>query len=253
MILDFGFKARELNRKFADLITGKSVAIIGSGPTLTSCNGEYIDSFDVVVRIHELVPKVVLPGSQEPAIWYPPPFVPTEWHKYVGKRTDIYYDNLGDPCTRSFMKRAVESFKDEGGLFWCVQSADHYLTAMSDKWHISNIIDIRPPDLELHRYVQHYTSPTYFMMGWPPLEGTLIVADILTHDISSVFIAGMDCYVNEKAPPQKEVVQVFDNKQQHRTVCSASNFFFLRNLWEQNENVSVDPVMKSLFEKWRKQ
>ena len=239
MIIDIKHKTDQLNREFGEFLNDKSVAILGRGMSIQSLSGKYIDSFDVVVRIHKPVPS--LPGNPDGLAWQPPPFVPTTWQSIVGKRTDIYYDNLGHPCGLDFIEQVIDAFKVEGGKFWCVESPYHYISRLDDKQFVAKHIDVRVPSLEF------YDSVKFGLLGGAsPLEGTLVVADILQYDIKCAFIAGMDCFCDEDNPPRKESVRMGD-----RYVDKGANFFFLRDLWKKHDNITVDKVMESLFNKYK--
>ena len=85
-----------LHVEFAEFLRGKRVAMVGKGVCPDIAQGEYIDSFDIVVRVHWPIPyhNDILPGDRsedKPGIkWDPPPFMPPHWQHILGKRTDIF-------------------------------------------------------------------------------------------------------------------------------------------------------------------
>ena len=97
----------ELNRQMAEYLDGKSVAILGRGPSLSACNAEIIESHDVVARVHRPAPV---------EDWWPPPLVQPEWQSRVGHRTDILYSSMGtdgpqlDTHTMEWINRVCAAF-----------------------------------------------------------------------------------------------------------------------------------------------
>ena len=83
-----------INKKYLDFLSGKKVALVGPAEYLTKLNtGEYIDSFDVVVRVNR--------GTE----------VIDKYFNSIGKRTDILYnclikspDNGGDIKVEEYKK-----------------------------------------------------------------------------------------------------------------------------------------------------
>ena len=66
-----------INKKYQNYLIGKRVALVGPAEYLSKLkNGEYIDSFDIVVRVNR--------GTE----------VIEKYQSSIGKRTDILYNCL---------------------------------------------------------------------------------------------------------------------------------------------------------------
>lgn len=219
---------RKLDNRFAKYLRGKSVAILGRGPSLASCSADVIDSYDVVVRVHRPAPI---------ESWWPPPFVQPEWRERVGHRTDIFYTSFDyakePPDTEQveFLGRMFTTFMAEGGSFIC-KPHPHY--AVTDILANNRM-------RELWGELRYVGLGLYFnlwkIMGYPPFPGTLVVADILAHDVTSVFIGGMTCYCERHPAGIAEAGRM-----------SKADFNFIRNCYRYHDNVSVDPMMEELFD-----
>ena len=220
-----------LEKKFESLIRGKSVAILGRGPSLAACDADTVESYDTVVRVHRPAPI---------DLWWPPPLVQPEWQAKVGKRTDILYTSFGIDTNspravqEEFINRVVTSFLEEGGAIICRPEpiyALHFSVQCA-----SELIEVMTP----LRYV------TYSMfkelkqaIGATPYPGTCALADVLTYGPSTVFIGGMTCYVD--ASP----IGIIESGNH----TSKADFNFIRNLWRPHPiTVKIDPVMERLFE-----
>lgn len=217
----------ELDRQMAEFLEGKSVAILGRGPSLASCNAEIIESHDVVVRVHRPAPV---------EDWWPPPLVQPEWQNRVGSRTDILYSSMGtggaelNVQKKEWINRVCKAFKDEGGKFFC---RPHPIYAMQTNnvsdyvefWHY----EIRFVDLAVYLRLRRELN-SY------PFPGTLAVADIFSFNVTKAFIGGMTCYCDKSSIGIEE-----DGRK------SKCDFNYIRSLWRNNPNVSVDPIMEELF------
>lgn len=210
-----------LEKEFAEYISGKSVAILGRGPSLRSCSADVVESYDIIVRVHRPAPV---------ADWWPPPFVQPEWHDRVGTRTDVLYTSLGN-VDHAFIERIMTNFIKEGGRFVC---RPHPLYAMSTRYWSDRIESYMPM-----RYVSiGLYHELYKHLGMQPFPGTIVLADILNHNISQLFIGGMTCYLDASLVGVEEGGR-----------GSKRDFNYIRSIWKDNQDtVVVDPEMHELFE-----
>lgn len=210
-----------LNRDFADYLENKSVAILGRGPSLQSCSRSVIESYDVIVRVHRPAPI---------EDWWPPPLVQEEWQSMVGSRTNILYSSLGRGANDAFIERVTSSFKDEGGKFLCHPHPWYAITNQYSCSIMERTMPVRYVDIALYHSLYKY-------LRVDPFPGTLVVADILTHKVSKVFIGGMTCYCD-----RSKVGIMEDYKK------SKCDFNYIRSIWQcSNDQIVVDPVMEELF------
>ena len=221
-MINLPLKTPKLDEQFSKYLDGKSVAILGHGPSLGVCNGAEIEKYDVVVRIHGTAPSGY-------ACWGVLP--DKDWHGRVGKRTDIYYHNTADA---KWVSIKVKEFKEAGGKFWCCENPWVALpyTDVSDA--MDALIDYRYPSLELY-------FATYRLIGSNPIPGTLVLADILRHNVSNVFIGGMTCWIEDMASVGRQ-----DNAHN-----SWQDFKWMYELWHENDKVKADKTIESLFVEYR--
>lgn len=94
-----------------NIVSGKRVAIIGSGPSCTSNDGRKIDEFDFVVRINNYKIK--------------------GFESKVGTRTDIYYSFFGGS-----IRKSAEDLKKDGVKICMSKLPD--AKVMESEWHRKN-------------------------------------------------------------------------------------------------------------------
>ncbi len=161
----------------SDVIEGKRVAIIGSGPGVLANEPGYIDSHQVVVRVNNY--KTSLPA---------------------GFRTDVFYSFFG----RSVRKTAEELNGD--GVSLCLAKCPD-AHCIDSEWHIRNGkmrgVDFREIYKERKGW---WFCPTYvpsvdeFMRnfeilgGRVPTTGFSAILDVLSYKPASVYLSGFDFF-----------------------------------------------------------
>lgn len=218
-MLNIPLKNNRLDEAFAKFLDGKSVAILGHGPSLRVCNGAEIEKYDVIVRIH----GAILPGFG--------PVPNPEWHDKVGKRTDIYYHNFADVNAAI---KAIDAFKKANGKFWCCENPFTVMGNTRFGKVIDTLIEYRYPSLELY-------YETYRLVGSNPVPGTLVLTDIMRHKVSDVFIGGMTCWLEDMTSPGRQ-----DNAHN-----SWQDFKWMYELWRDNDKLKVDKTLEALFVQYR--
>ena len=219
----------QLEKEFESLIRGKSVAILGRGPSLEQCDGEIIESHDVIVRVHRPAPI---------DLWWPPPLVQKEWQAKVGTRTEILYTSFGftsatnPTIQKDFIDRVVNSFRNEGGKLLCRPEPIYAISP-----------EVRPASkfIEQKMSLRYLSYSLYEQLrdvcNSVPYPGTCVVADVLAYEPSNIFIGGMTCYLDASPVGIVEGSHV-----------SKADFNFIRNVWRSNPvDVQVDPLMEELF------
>ncbi len=175
----------------ASVIAGKSVAVVGSGPSVLLNQKRYIDTFDVVVRINNH--KIIKPQT--------------------GARTDIHYSYFG----RAVRKKAADLIREGVKLCMC-KCPDTQFTESA--WHRQND-KMNGVDF---RYIYEFRRswwfcPTYvptldeFLAKFAlldchvPTTGFAALLDVLAFSPSSVYMTGFDFFasgvhnVNERWRP----------------------------------------------------
>ena len=230
------YQPEPLDQQFKSLITNKSVAILGHGPSLNVCNGKLIDSYETVVRIHGSIPCKFKPtgegqGEHIPESevdWLPVP--PKEWFNRVGSRTDIFYHNYTDSTGTNFAERRAKEFYDNNGKIWCSDSPWVVLQNLEYQFILDEIIPNRK--IPMQTYVNIFKT-----LGVPPQPGTVAVYDVLRHSPSKLFVGGITNYIENMESEGR--TEAYMN--------SWKDFVWLCNLWRDNERLIVDPKMEALF------
>lgn len=246
---------------FQEYVRGKSLAVVGRAEYLKTIEqGELIDSFDIVVRVHNPVPynsadearrimKETRSSSTHAysrASWdYSKEFVPRELWPKVGKRVDVFYFNVfgvkSDPPSRleGFLKM-IASFKRAGASFLCSESAEHYMLRTEGKigWQ-SDVV--RETVWDCFRGVGqddiHWKNLIDAMSSFP-FAGTSVIRDILKHDIREVYVTGFPHFLDMPEPPTP-----FSHER-----C-LDNLKLTREILKEKE-YRVDGVMSELFNRY---
>lgn len=197
-IYDIELHTPRLNEEFAAYLDGKSVAIVGRSGIHDMEQGKFIDSHDVVVRVHWAVPY--LPANEIPAdntkAEYNDPaavsqFVPEDWHSRLGKRVDILYHRLrsNNPF---YVSKWLAAFRRSGGKFVCCDSTAHQ-DAFPDAY---------PQRYMPIRYVSWEMKCAIILkINQTPDAGLVCICDVLSHNIKSAYITGFPCLADKDIDP----------------------------------------------------
>ena len=231
----------DIRKRFADYLRGKRVAMVGKGVPKDIMQGDYIDSFDVVVRVHWPIPyhDGILPGvrsEDEPRIkWDPPPFVPKKWQPILGKKTHIFYTTIAHADAK-WCKLIATTFEEEGGRFIVESNPGLMLQPM-----VGRMVGV---------YDVYQTSRSTFMhlrkiLGSEPFGGTLAIFEICSHEVAEVYLTGFSCFISDETPDG-----MTENKPNFRTI-PLNDFRWIRQLVNKNpDRVTVDSYMRYVFEKY---
>ena len=229
-IFKFEDKYNNLDRQFGDYVKGKRIAVVGRSALDNLEQGSFIDSHDVVVRIHEVIPYAGFTSPMEWPEWKFPPFVPTEWHTRIGRRTNVFYHKV---FHASVMEQLLPAFRHDGGDFLCHE----YLENL---WYYGccGVRKVAPC-----RYLtnDHFLN-TMEVVKYPPYSGSLVIADILRHDIESLYFTGFPTFFDRTGEllPDKWIQENRDK--------NFMNLKWLRSLYESHEAITTDNNMLSLFD-----
>ena len=159
---------------FAELLRGKSVAIVGPSKSIIRKRQEdYIESFDIVVRLNKSLP---LPYSMK---------------NFIGTRTDILYNNCNTSDYPGENKFDIASLLSAGVLYLRCPYPEVGVfrgDIMRFKNHNKNIGF--PFGTINKKYYKSIISKTKTR----PYTGTLAILDIIKHDISRLYITGLDFF-----------------------------------------------------------
>ena len=199
---DFEERSERLDMVFADYLKGRSVAIVGRGEMPEQ--GGYIDSHDVVVRIHDHRPyyaPIEDRYAQEHDLGDDFPYDPSgeappqgmsivgapDWYSRLGRRCDVmYYHRVEvNESPEQFERNAKQeaaAFRERGGKFLCAESWFNHQMDTELLWQ-----DIGVRFLTM----DHWLNTMRALKGSRPFAGALVVTDILRHDVERVYITGM--------------------------------------------------------------
>lgn len=220
----FRDKEDELDAAFADYIRDKSIAIVGRAQLHDMEQGEFIDSHDVVARVHYPVPYT--PGT-DPWDWtteYIESFVPPDWQSRVGARANVFYHKVS---TAREMGDVLPLFRAAGGRFLSVE-------------YSQNLYYLEAPQVRAMAPCRYLTNDHWInamvAVGHSAFGGSLAILDILRYEIKSLYITGFPCLYTPDGVPQDLPLMSF------------KNLAWLRHLYESYEGIEVDRNMKRLFE-----
>ena len=237
-----------LNRTFAYYLEGKSVAIVGRAGIHEMEQGEFIDSHDVVVRVHWVVPynpsDNFLHGNTTSSPNDPVEvgqMVPAEWQSRLGKRVNVFYHRLRQSKPR-FWRQFIPIFQAAGGQFLCndcTGSQHIWQDAMARKY-----LPVRYVSWEIKDELR-------LEMEQEPLSGSVCIADILSHNVKSAYLTGFICHFNEDFP-HYDLPLYAGEREKGRKQKARSRLPDLRFLARMNkdERVTVDSNMQFLFDKY---
>jgi hypothetical protein len=155
---------------YSEFLKGKTIALVTSGSSLKGQGrGEYIDSFDVVVRLNRALP------------------VPEEKENDVGKRTDVLYNTL-DTFADAGGPIEGELWKNCGVKFVCsTYPKSEYFTHPEWSENLNDTIPTRWMSDDVY-------YPIRENIYGRPSSGTTTLVDILSFDIKKVHLFGLDFF-----------------------------------------------------------
>ena len=160
------------------VIVGRSEAILHS-PEIEN-QGEYIDSFDLVVRVNN--PHVHDMFTEYHKQTLGDNYIHPDFHNLLGKRADIMY------AYQMSIWHEVKRFANNGGKIIIREPYCDFFSKerISDD---SNIKSIVPYTRISHSFYHRFRNE----VGANPFTGTAAVAHLLTHDIKELRVLGFTC------------------------------------------------------------
>jgi hypothetical protein len=208
-----------------ELLDGKDVVIVGPSKTLIGTgSGEYIDSFDTVIRMNKSVPlNKELTGD-------------------IGSRTDILYHCLDEP-TKS--KVNVDNYLEEDiKSVVCSYPPLPFTKPNINKFNVMNKgrLPFRTTDLKVYNELEKKIKTR-------PNTGLLTLVDVLAHDVKSVYLTGFCFYRNfyyggYSTIKEKDYSKVAESPAHDQDKQMA----YWAELYKQDSRIHVDDVLEDLFE-----
>ena len=238
-IYEYRPKTPKLNEEFAEYLEGKTVAIVGRSGLHDLEQGEFIDSHDVVVRVHKMVPFNPSNETHQSnhVQWGNDPvesgeMIVDEWAPVIGKRVNIYYHRFRK--SPKWWEQFMPIFRQAGGKFFC-----NDCSGGQNVWG-----DAYPQIFVPVRYVSwELTSQLRLELKGVPFSGTICIADILTHNVKSAYLTGFLCYFDTEIEQYKSLPR--------NEKSSLPDLRFLARM-NKDDRVTVDFNMQFLFDKFCK-
>lgn len=220
-----------------ELIEDKTVAVVGRSQYLADIEqGDFIDSHDVVIRIHN-----PLPHPQQPRDILinddTDSFVPEDWHNQIGRNTQMFAGDLA--YQNHFTTRDIfRHFRKTGGKLCIVHK-------------FYNVVEsIRQIDIIQDEFMPVYIASldNFIVLSRQmdyafPLPGTLLIYEILRCNPKTLYHTGFSCFQDDmRLTAQAEVTLA----RQHHPILDLR---FLRGITTLHDCITTDEFMMSLFER----
>jgi len=223
---------------YNELLKDKKVIIVGPSPSLEGKGmGEYIDSFDLVVRINKAFP--IEKGLESD----------------IGSRTDIHYH-----CLHTHPACGGPVFYDEMKLENVFVSCPYgkYISPFhGDITRFENIN--KKYNLPFHILNSEYYLEIANMLGTRANSGTLTILDLLCYDVKELHITGFTWFRDGWRKSYKDHCEIFGEKEGKRKREEELSGEFdgnhiqkpqedlVREIYLNDNRVFIDDVMKDIL------
>ena len=166
------------NEELTNILAGRRVVILGSAPSVLKNNGDFIDNFDIIIRLNNY--KIY------------------GYRSHVGSRTDIYYSFFGKS-----IKKTNEELKEDGTRWIMCKYPNANFTAhnggkiepgISDncKW----VYDFRRDWFKLPTWIPTIKQfkKNFDLLNRIPTTGVSCILDVLKFKPKSIYITGFDFF-----------------------------------------------------------
>lgn len=177
----FIFKARkyiddDINRIF----DGKTVAIVGpASSSMTNKNGEFIDKFDIIIRINKGYQLLDIDDNQE----------------YIGSRTDVLFSRLDDRECLDPQNFDKQIFEDQGLKyligFMRTPTLGHYHRTISFIEKYGKLFNQELKVLSIKKYAKVFAS----LCNAKPSVGYIALNSVVESKATLIYITGITFYL----------------------------------------------------------
>lgn len=227
-----------IDKRYKDYLKGKSVALVGPAEYLTKLDtGDYIDSFDIVVRINR--------GTE----------IVDKYSNNIGKRTDILYsclikspDNGGDIKVKEYLKSGVKWIAT-------IPSSDINGVCKSNKLHkMVSWFTVAKLKRNFNFHIMDYRKYSVVNENVESRANTGFSAifDLLNHDVSNLYITGFSFYLDNFISGYKQGCA--RNEGEFAKQCFASKrhkqepqWRFLKKIVKNDERIEVDVILQKIL------
>lgn len=232
-------KFGKFDESYNEMLKDKRVIVVGPSPSLEGSGmGEWIDSFDIVVRINKAFP--IEEGVESD----------------IGSRTDIHYHCL---CTDMHCGGPVfyKEMKDENVFVSCPYPK-WVQPFYSDVTRFEN--DNKKWDLGFHVLDTNYFMGIAEMLGTRANSGTLTILDLLCYDVKELNITGFTWFRDGWRKSYKDHTKIFgeeEGKKKEEKWLSGEfegnhkqkpQEDLVREIYLNDDRVKIDDVMKQILE-----
>lgn len=232
------------DEEYGDYLKGKRVIMVSHAASMVDSNqGEFIDSYDVVVRINDSIP---LPEGLE---------------KDIGTKCDILYSSLA-PQFRLTKEKLYQPLLDAGvkvvvrptplkmGRIDEIKLSSHNVSY----WYERLVTALEDVDLAV-RVVgrEPYRTHTIRTNGKLPLTGFASLWDLLEFDITEMYMIGFNFFVggsyeqyhaNPKSENQKEAWKEGTGLYKGRYHVVAPQIRYLKELIKKDDRIKYDKTLE---------
>jgi hypothetical protein len=212
---------------FEKFITNKRIIIVGPSVTTSKCNlGEFIDNFDIIVRLNKSLP------------------IPEHMKIHIGSRTDILYNSLNrtdDPGKNNFQPYFLK--KNNVKFLRCsyppikpfLTDIQHYYRRHKNNFNFSHIDTDYYNKLERNIRTRPYT-------------GTCAIADLLKYKIKELFVIGIDFYTYKYLSTYQNISSVkLLQLRRNRFHERRPQIELIRRFYLLDNRITVDDVLKNIL------
>ena len=236
--------------EYGEYLDGKRVIMVAHADSLVGSNsGEFIDSYDSVVRINDSVP------------------IPEDLKPDIGTRCDILYSSIA-PQFRLTKDKLYQPFLDLETTVICrptplrtgkIEEIKLYSHDVR-YWYERLETALEGVDLAVRMVGQEpYRSHTAKMNGRLPLTGFAGLWDLLEFNISEVYMIGFNFFVgktypqyhaNPKSENQKEAWKEGTGLFRGRYHVVAPQIQYLKLLMEKDDRIKVDDTLSEILSRF---
>ena len=222
--------------RLKDFLKDKKVILVGpSESLLKKKNKEFIESFDVIVRVNRGI---------EPT---------RKYHKYIGTRTDILYNcMLEHPDNGGIIDANYFASKKVKFVVYHPEVDYHGVAVDNDPPHLKNetIQELQNNNISVKRINCELYNNISSQVECRPNTGFIAIFDLLHYDIKELYITGFTFYLDKFMPGYKDEV----DKEEFTDKCFNSQRHNQKRLWEflkksyaENSKLKTDPYLHKIL------
>ena len=211
---------------FLSIVENKKVIIVGPSVTVQECNlGDFINSFDVIVRLNKSLP------------------IPEEMYVHVGSRTDILYNSLNttdfpgeNNINPLFLKNKINylrcPYPPITPFKYDIRSFDRKNKNLINFGHIDTSFYIK---LENSIKTRPYT-------------GTCAIADLLHSRVKELYVMGIDFYKHKHTSYYRTISSNKLKKLQNNNIHQREpQIDLIRRFYLLDERLVVDTILDEIL------